>query len=176
MMAQSKDFQKKIDRLKNIALFKAFADSTEAMEKIAQLFTTVSVGKDHVVIAEGEEGDELYVIKSGTVIIEKKTMQGDSYTVIELKAEDNVFFGEIALLDPDKRSATVICKTDCEFYVLSREKFIKLGDESPPIGLHVTRELTRIVCNRIRKANSDIITLFDALVEEMAESEGMGER
>ncbi|MBD3322786.1 MAG: cyclic nucleotide-binding domain-containing protein [Chitinivibrionales bacterium] len=174
-MTENAKLTEKIERLKRIALFKAFGDDRKAMEKIARLFTTLSVPRDKAVICEGEEGQELYVIKSGTVLIEKSTMQGDSYTVIELSADQNVFFGEIALLDPDKRSATVVCKTDCEFYVLRRENFLKLGDENPHIGLHITRELTRIVCNRIRKANTDIITLFDALVEEMAESEGMAE-
>jgi CRP-like cAMP-binding protein len=85
----------------------------------------------------------------------------------------HVFFGEVGLIDKDKRSATVVCKTDCEFYVLSRENFLALGARSPSIGLIITRELTKIVCQRLRKANNDIITLFDALVEEVAQSGGV---
>ncbi len=173
MNTPSGEFSQKIERLKRISLFKEFRGDPEAMEAVASLFTTVSFRRGRNVLTEGEEGDELYVIKSGTVEILKKTLQGENYTVAELSAEQNIFFGEIALLDPDKRSATVTCKSDCEFYVLTRADFVALGDRRPDIGLRITRELTRIVCNRIRKANTDIVTLFDALVEEVAESGGV---
>jgi CRP-like cAMP-binding protein len=85
----------------------------------------------------------------------------------------NIFFGEIALLDPDERSATVRCKTNCDFYVLDRNQFIKYGNENPKIGLVITRELSRILCRRLRKSNNDIVTLFDALVEEVEKSGGL---
>ncbi|MBD3393868.1 MAG: cyclic nucleotide-binding domain-containing protein [Chitinivibrionales bacterium] len=117
----------------------------------------------------------LYVIKSGTVEIVKKTMQGDPYTVTELRADMNIFFGEMALLDSDKRSASVTCKTDCDFYVLKREDFLKLGEINSRASLAITRELCRILCRRLRKMNSDVITLFDALVGEVEESGGIAE-
>ena len=105
----------------------------------------------------------------------KKTRPGDPYSVAELSADMNIFFGEMALLDQEKRSATVVCKRNCEFYVLNREDFIFLGNRHPSIGLVITRELSKIVCKRLRKANTDIIVLFDALVEEVTESGGMGD-
>ena len=163
----------KIERLKNISLFKNLASDEEAMGQIADMFSIKTLPAGQNAVVEGEEGDELYVIKSGTVEIGKRTMQGDPYTVVELSAEMNIFFGEIALLDSDKRSATVTCKTDCEFYVLKRLDFLKLGEKNPHAALFITRELCRILCGRLRKANSDIITLFDALVGEVEESGGI---
>lgn len=164
-----------VGRLRNISLFKKIADIPNALETIAGLFSTVQFKKGQAVIVEGQEkGVELYIIKSGTVEIAKKTLKGDdTYTVTELSAEMNIFFGELALLDPDKRSATVLCKTDCDFYVLKRDDFLALGDSNPAIGLELTRELSRILCNRLRKANTDVITLFGALVDEVAESGGL---
>jgi CRP-like cAMP-binding protein len=163
----------KVERLKRITLFKQIAGDNTAMEEIAGLFRTVTLPKGHRAISEGEDGDEIYVIKSGTVSVQKRTAQGEPYTVVELSADMNIFFGEIALLDPDKRSATVVCVTDCQFYVLAREKFLAYGDRNPATALAVTRELSRILCNRLRKANSDIITLFDALVEEVEQAGGI---
>jgi CRP-like cAMP-binding protein len=95
--------------------------------------------------------------------------------VTALSAAMNIFFGEVALLDPDKRSATVTCVSDCSFYLITREKFLALGERNPRLALSITRELSRIICNRLRKANADIITLFGALVEEVAESGGLEE-
>jgi len=163
-----------ITRLKKIALFKDICNNEEAMASVAELFAIEKFDQGKTVIAEGEFGNKLYIIKEGTVEIVKKTLQNnDNYTVTELSAAMNIFFGEIGLLDSDRRSATVICKTDAEFYVLTHEKFLQLGDTHPQIGLSLTRELSKILCSRLRKANADIITLFGALVEELAQSGGL---
>ena len=135
------------------------------------MIRTLPAGK--TAIAEGDFGEEFYIINSGTVEIVKRTRSGDPYTVAEISAEMNAFFGELALLDPDKRSATVICKTDCEFYILNRDQFTEHGNRYPRAGLLVTREISKILCRRLRKANTDMITLFDALVNEVRESGGI---
>jgi CRP/FNR family cyclic AMP-dependent transcriptional regulator len=143
------------------------------MEKIAALCKTLTLPKGATVIEEGQDGQELYIMRTGVVEVLKKTMQGEPYTVSELSADTHGFFGEVALLDAEKRSATVTCKTDCEFYMIDRATFSRFGDENPHLGLLVTRELSHILCQRLRKANADIITLFDALVSEVEESGGI---
>lgn len=162
-----------ISKLKDITLFHSI-ESENDLKKIAGILKTVSLPAGENVITEDDEnGDSLFIIGDGTVEVMKKTRNGDEYVVTELKAEMNIFFGELALLDPDKRSATVKCKTSCIFYKLSREEFIKFGDENPSIGLSITRELSKIVCQRNRKSSTDILTLFDALVEEVEISGGI---
>jgi CRP-like cAMP-binding protein len=172
-MVTQAHLQETIDKFSHVSLFEAFKDQAEALSQIAQLFTTIRCEAGSAVISEGENGDAMYIIKSGTVEIVKKTKQGEPYTVAELSSDKNMFFGEMALIDQDRRSAGVLCKTACEFYVLTRDQFLLLGDSRPDIGLALTRELAKIVCNRLRKANSDVITLFDALVGEVAESGGL---
>ena len=175
-MTTDPDFSRKIDLLQKISLFEKLGGDTAALEELAGLFTTVAYPEGHKVIVEGSESREneaLYIIKKGSVEIIKRTRPGDPYKVAELSADMHIFFGEIALLDQEKRSATVVCTTDCEFYVLSRCDFLALGDRSPATGLIITRELTKIICQRLRKANNDVIVLFDALVEEVAQSGGV---
>jgi CRP/FNR family cyclic AMP-dependent transcriptional regulator len=174
-MDEKQNIQDIVDKFKQIGLFAALAGDAAALSRAAALFTTIKSEAGSSVIREGEAGDTMYIIKAGTVEIVKKTMPGDPYTVAELSADKNMFFGEMALIDEDRRSAGVICKTDCEFYVLTRARFLELGDAHPAIGLAITRELARSVSNRLRKANGDIITLFDALVGEVAESGGLGQ-
>jgi CRP-like cAMP-binding protein len=172
-MNLSPEIQEKVECLKQISLFKDLCDDDNAMEVIAHMFTTAAFGQGDTVFQEKIYGDSMYIIKEGTVEIIKKTMQGDSYVVANLSADMHVFFGEVALLDPDERSATVRCKTTCEFYVLTREKFLLYGDEYPHFGLVITREISRILCRRLRKSNADIVTLFDALVDEVEKSGGL---
>ncbi len=172
-MSSTQEIEEKIESLKKITLFKDVANDPSAIKVIADLFETVSYTTGNTVIEEGVFGDSIYIIKKGTVEVIKKTLQGDAYVVTELSADMSIFFGEVALLDPEKRSATVKCKTDCEFYVLNKEQFKKYGDENPKYGLIITRELSRILCQRLRKSSDDVVTLFDALVEEVEKSGGL---
>ena len=167
------DLEERIEGLRKISIFKEIADDRKAMGEVAKLFTTVSFRKGENAFEEKEYGDSIFIIKSGIVEVIKKTMQGDPYVVTELSADMNIFFGEVALLDPAERSATVHCKTDCEFFVLKKDKFIKYGNENPKTGLLVTREISKILCQRLRKSSADIVTLFDALVEEVEKSGGI---
>ncbi len=174
-MSESASLEDKANRLRNIRLFHELRDDTHALRVIGELFRTVHIRSGQKVFVEGEPGDSLFVVNAGKLRIEKRTIRGEPYTVTELSAETNVFFGEVALLDSDQRSATVTCLTDCELFCLSRDDFVRLGDQNPAIGLSIMRELSRIVCRHLRKANGDIITLFDALVVEMEESGGISE-
>lgn len=161
-----------IEHLKGMTLFSSVNE--EDLEKLALLLTVEHFSSGENVITEDEEnGDSLYIIINGVVDILKKTRHGDEYVVTELNADMPISFGELALLDPDKRSATVHCKSECKFLKLTRKDFLKFGDENPISGLAITRELSTMVCKRNRKANTDILTLFDALVEEVEISGGI---
>ena len=162
----------KIEHLKKIALFHHLSNDPDALQKFASLFIEQRLGSGSIIFSESDQyGDSLYIIKAGTVEIVKRTAAKDSYTVAKLS--DNVFFGEMALVDPDVRSATVRCVSDCQFYILKRRDFLEFGNAFPVHGLHITRELARIVCQRLRKSNQDVIYLFDALVQEVEESGGL---
>ena len=76
--------------------------------------------------------------------------------------------GEIALIDHDRRSASVEAKTDCECIVLNRDSFLKFGNEYPVIGLNITRAIAQQLSQKLRKSSTDVITLFSALVEEIS--------
>jgi CRP-like cAMP-binding protein len=162
-----------VAKCRQVSLFYGLQNNEKALRHIAELFTIKQCSAGAKVISEGESGDVLFIIKSGVVTIVKKTKPGDPYTVAELSGENNMFFGEMALIDDDKRSATVICKTDCEFYLLTRDQFTRLGDMYPDVGLAMTRQLSEMLSSRLRKANSDIVMLFDALVGEVVESGGL---
>ena len=92
---------------------------------------------------------------------------------MDLKDNEDAFFGELALMDKEVRSASVVAVTDCEFLLISREDFMRLGEEDPGLGLLVTRVIGKELTKRLRKANEDMIVLFEALVGQVAESGGL---
>lgn len=172
---QPEKLEKEIENiriLKNIVLFQDFQEDVEVLRKIEKLFIERKAKKGDVIIREGEEGDELYIIKEGCVRILKNTLQNEPYTVVLLSAEQHVFFGEIGLLLNDKRSATVVAEVDSRFLVTNRKKFLSFGEQEPYIALKVTRQIAQILAKRLYKSNQDVVTLFSALVAEI-EGEGL---
>ena len=149
-------------------LFQEIADR-QAVEDLAAAFELRQVAAGTLVLREGDEGDAMFVIKQGRVRIEKHTPAQDSYTVTFLDENGTAFFGELALLDRDQRSASVVAETDCQFLVISRARFEAFGDRHPAAGLVVTRKIARNLAARLRRANKDIVTLFTALVHEVEE-------
>ncbi len=159
-----------IEKLSNISFFKVFADDSEMMKKIVGICSFKSFKKGKAIIEEGSLGDELFILLNGEIEILKKTLQSEKYVVATLSSTDvTSYVGELALIDNDRRSATVIAKTNCDCLVITRKDFILFGDENPNAGLHVTRAISSQLSSRLRKTNTDIITLFSALVEEIAE-------
>ncbi len=158
-----------LEKLKQIPLFDEIKDNDEYMNLLLKVFKTKSYKSGDVIIKEGDVGSEMYIVFSGGVEILKRTRAGDNYTVVNLKAEYNVFFGEMALIDDDKRSATVVANMDSDFLVITKDSFHKLGNEYPSIGLPITRAISKILAGRLRKTTQDMLTLFDALVSEIQE-------
>jgi len=158
-----------IDQLKRIPLFAEISGNDEYMALLQSICRARSVPRGKVVIQEGERGSEMYIMRAGRVEIRRRTRAGDDYTVVKLRAEDNVFFGEMALIDDDVRSATIVTTEDSDFLVLSKQDFLDLGDRNPQIALPITREIAKILASRLRKTTGDMLTIFDALVSELQE-------
>lgn len=160
-----------LSKLKEVSFFKMFASDNAMMNKIASMCTQKHFTKGKTIIKEGESGDELYVILKGKIEILKKTLQKEAYTVNTMDADrGGVYVGELALIDNDSRSATVIANTDCDCLVISRDDFLRYGNQNPVAGLEITRMIASQLSKRLRKSNEDVITLFSALVDEISDN------
>jgi CRP/FNR family transcriptional regulator, cyclic AMP receptor protein len=94
------------------------------------------------IFREGEQAQELFVIKSGDVRI-----QLGNRTVSELHSND--IFGEMALIDNEPRSASAIAVTDVELVPVSEKQFLFLVSQTPYFALKVMR----VLAQRLRASN-----------------------
>ncbi len=154
-------------KLKQVPLLGDIKDNDEQIAEFQSICGTRSVRSGEVIIKEGERGSEMFIMLKGRVAIQRRTRAGDDYTVVNLRAEDNVFFGEMALIDDDTRSATIVATEESEFLVITKEDFQRLGESHPQIVLPITREIGKILASRLRKTTGDMLTIFDALVNEL---------
>jgi CRP-like cAMP-binding protein len=97
----------------------------------------------------------------------KSTLEGEPYKVAILKADSHAFFGEGGLLDSEARSATIRAETRCSCLVLKREAFERFCVGYPQFALPVLLRIARAVMSRLRKSNTDLSLLYNALVAEI---------
>ncbi len=162
----AKNIEEIIKKLNKISIFAKFKDNAEKLKKIADIIEPQYFRKGQRLINEGDAGDSMFILKTGEVTISKRTLEDEEYTIVNLSGEMNVFFGELALLDDDKRSASITALTDCEVWAIKRPDFINLGEQDAYLCLIITREIAKMLAVRLRKTNVDVITLFEALIQE----------
>jgi CRP/FNR family cyclic AMP-dependent transcriptional regulator len=83
--------------------------------------------------------------------------------MIRLKAENGVYFGEMALLESEIRSATVTALTDCSLLELHQKDFLELIAQNPAMGVKLLLRLSQILSRHLRKTNQDVVKLTTAL-------------
>jgi CRP-like cAMP-binding protein len=106
-----------------------------------------------VILMQGDPGDALFVIASGQV---KVVLIGDDGREVILSVlGSGSFFGEMALLDDDPRSAHVVAMEDATLLQLRRDDFRVRLRSSPDVAIALLRELTR----RLRRADDTIGSL-----------------
>jgi CRP/FNR family transcriptional regulator, cyclic AMP receptor protein len=101
------------------------------------------VRRGTVVVSQGEVADVLYVVASGSLLVQRSTRNGERRAVNVIEAPGS--FGELSLLDSRPRSASVEALETCELFEVSRESFLSLLTRDPRLVDGVLRELGRMV-------------------------------
>ncbi len=114
-----------IDHLRGVSMFEQF--SRKDLERIARASDEVSVPAGTVILKQGTEGHEAYVVLKGTVTV---TRNGRKVTTLGSGA----ILGELALLDHGQRSATATCATPCDLLVLTQSSFLVVVMDVPQLA------------------------------------------
>ena len=116
------------EALRRCILFSRLDDETLA--RCMESLRSRRYRRNETIFHQGDPGDSLYVIESGTVKIVLPDPEGEEGAIIAtLNAGD--FFGELAFLDGADHSATAIALEATEALVLRRDAFDRLVDEDP---------------------------------------------
>jgi CRP-like cAMP-binding protein len=93
--------------------------------------TVLKFGTGETIVREGDEGDSLYIIRSGEV----EVVATNGAREVHLRnLRRPAFFGEISLMTGEKRNATVRARTDAELLELSRDGFTQLFQSHPELA------------------------------------------
>ena len=161
--------------LEKVPLFSQLAPAE--LQRVVEATRERTYPKNSVILFEDDPGDALFVVAQGQV---KVVLIGeDGREVILSVLGPSEFFGEMALIDDEPRSAHVIAMEDSSLIVLRREDFKGILKQSPGIAVALLKELSR----RLRRVDEKVgsLVLLDVngrvaqLLLELADEEG-GER
>lgn len=132
-----------------------FADLTEREnEAISRALIRKRFTKGQTIVHErDEENQTFFVIAEGVVHVVVLSAEGKRTILATLKSGD--FFGEMALLDGEPRSASIVAAGDCELFMLYRRTFFEVLEQYPKIAVRMLVAMSR----RLRRSNRHINTL-----------------
>jgi CRP-like cAMP-binding protein len=132
----------KVEQLRRVPLFARLGK--RELERVGQLADEIDVLDGRALTAQGEHGDEFFVVLEGKIKIER-----DGRTAASLGPGD--FFGEIALIDGRPRTATARADGHARLLVVGHREFHSLMDEMPSVQLGILQALAE----RVRQVAPD---------------------
>ncbi|QJX48708.1 cyclic nucleotide-binding domain-containing protein [Hymenobacter taeanensis] len=126
--------------LKNTALF---AETPEnVLSSIVPIMKEVAFQEGEQIFAKGDLGTSLFIVQEGEVHIFSGTQQLATF-------RPGDFFGELALLDAEPRSASAVAHGAVVTFRLDQEDFYDVMEERG----EVLRNILRVLCQRLRRQN-----------------------
>jgi SulP family sulfate permease len=130
------------------------AETLAALEQCMEQRTVVAGAR---IFGRGDTGDEIFLIRRGAVriVLPISETQGHHLGTFGRGA----FFGEMAFLDGETRSADAVAFTDTELYVLSRQAFDKFAEEHKKVALKLMEGIASVLATRLRYTNAEMRAL-----------------
>ncbi|HEX7279127.1 MAG TPA: Crp/Fnr family transcriptional regulator [Solirubrobacterales bacterium] len=137
--------QSAVELLKSVALFSDLEG--EELERFSHVAVPRSFPAGTRVFHEGDDSDACYIVKEGSFRVTREHSDGRAITLATLGPGE--IFGELAMLDGDKRSASAEALTEGELLALPANDVRALLARHPEISLKLVAGLVR----RLRAAN-----------------------
>ena len=147
----------RIRLIQDTPIFGGVAD--EILALLLDRVTEVAVRQGEFFFKEGDEGRSAFVLERGRVLI-LKSWEGKSYLLRQLHAGD--CFGEVALMDFCRRSASVLADEDCVALELSTSDLRQVAGRDLEQFAMIYMNMGRELCRRLRDADE---RLFRAKIE-----------
>lgn len=136
-------------RLKRLRALSLFVDLTPSELSIVDgLLHERDYIANEVIFDEGDEGQAIYIIIEGEVLIRRQGMGENGKLALLTPGK---FFGELALLDDAPRAAQAVAATDCRLAVFFRADFLGLLDTHARVASKIGRQLARHIGRRMRE-------------------------
>ncbi len=109
--------------------------------------------QNEYIFYQGDPGICLYIIREGEVIIQQEGEKENDLELVRFGRGD--FFGELALIDSEKRSASAIAAMESNLAVIFKPDLDEFIEKYPKQGIHILRGISKIISIRLKSVNYD---------------------
>jgi CRP-like cAMP-binding protein len=132
--------------------------SAEQLRQVADLARPRALEAGEVIFREGDAGAEMYVVTAGRVRISKRIAGVGEEALSILEAGS--WFGEMAVIDDEPRSADALAHTGCQLAVIGRDDLDQLMFVDKDLAYVLLWTFVRTLASRLREANDRIKAFF----------------
>ena len=115
-----------------------------------------SYGANEQIIDRQSEATDVFFVREGCARVVNYSISGREITLDDIGCGGH--FGELAAIDGQPRSASVMALTHCSVAIMPQERFLDLVDQNPSVALKVMRGLASIIRNSTERI-MDLSTL-----------------
>lgn len=126
----------------------------EQVDSIRGYFEEVAVSQGDYLFTEGDEGDSLFIVGTGTVVVVIQLSSDHEKVLRKYKA--GAMLGEMALYTGENRSASVRIEEDAVLYKLTEESMLIIQAEYPVAAAALHSYVVRLMSERLRRANREL--------------------
>jgi signal transduction histidine kinase len=119
-------------------LFSGLSADELALVRAASVLREVP--PNETIFKEGEAGDGIYIVLDGQVVI--SALVGHEERGVLGRIGPGDFFGEMAVLDDEPRSATATVEAASQLAFIPREKLMQMLEKSPRLAVRLVREFS----------------------------------
>ncbi len=139
--------------LKAVDILKELTD--EEIKSVGKLATTKEYESGESIVRAGDEGDALYIIKSGSVRVSKVGFNGNDELLALLGEGEH--FGELSILDREIRSADITVNEKCSLLEINAEEIKRLLLDDCKVAAKIYKAFAVTLSNRLRESNENLI-------------------
>jgi len=137
-----------------------FADLTDTeLEVMAKITSQKNFKAGETIFKESEEGQSLYVIRSGEVKASVSAPNGEVFTLTMLK--DGDIFGQMSFIDGRPRSATIVAASDVDTIVMEKSDFEGIIDDNPRLIHKIMGKIVLNVHSILRGMNARYMEMIN---------------
>ena len=148
----------RIEVCESLSRSELFQDWTwEELDTLSSYMAGYRANTGDLLFEEGALGDSMGLLLSGQIAVHKQDAAGVTKLVAHIQAGRT--FGEMAVIDGDRRSASCVTTEPCVLAFLSRIQFDRILKDNQTLGIKLLLRITRQLSQRLRGV-SDVLVDF----------------
>jgi CRP-like cAMP-binding protein len=122
----------------------------------AGYFSISTIAQGEEIFHEGDAGSFMCIIHTGQVAVQKTNHDGQLVTIATLRS--GRAFGEMAVLDGERRSASCVAASHCQLLNLGKDSMEKMLNDAPKVAAKIIRAVAISLSKRLRMADGQLLS------------------